>query len=407
MTSPDDAVTPSRSSMLIAYTPDQEKFRDEVLAYFGPLLTPDVRRAFATMDEAEGSGYRDVIRQLGRDGWLAVSWPPEYGGRGLSPVESYILADETRRLGVMLPILTTHTVGPALIRYGTAQQRARFLPPIAAGETLFSIGYSEPEAGTDLAALTTRAVRSGDHYAVNGQKIWTSLIHHADYVWLAVRTDPSAPRHRGISILIVATDSEGFSWTPIHTLRGGFTSATYYQDVRVPVGHRVGAENQGWEIITAQLNDERVAISPAGVVTGKLDQVLAWARATRLADGRRVVDLQWVQLNLARVQAQLEVLKLANWKLAAGAPGEPTNPVDASALKVYGSTCYVECCRLLMEVVGGDAVLADGSPGAVLADSLEAAMRWNLVTTFAGGTNEVQREIIARAGLGLTRAVET
>lgn len=149
-----------------------------------------------------------------------MSWPPGYGGRGLSPVESYILADETRRLGVMLPILSTHTVGPALMRYGSPEQRARFLPGIAAGEVLFSIGYSEPEAGTDLAALKTRAVRSGDHYVVDGHKMWTSLIHHADYVWLAARTDPSAPRHRGISIIIVPTDAEGFSWTPIRTLRG-------------------------------------------------------------------------------------------------------------------------------------------------------------------------------------------
>jgi alkylation response protein AidB-like acyl-CoA dehydrogenase len=392
--------------MHIAYTPGQERFRDEVRAYFAELLTPQVRRAFARMDEERDSGYRDVIRQLGRDGWLAISWPPEYGGRGLSPVESYILADETRRLGVMLPILSTHTVGPALIRYGSAEQRARFLPPIAAGEILFSIGYSEPEAGTDLAALKTRAVRTGDHYVVNGHKLWTSLIQHADYVWLAARTDPSAPRHRGISIIIIPTDADGFSWTPVPTLRGGFTSATYYQDVRVPVGNLVGEENRGWELITAQLNDERVAISPAGVVSGKFDEVVRWARAARGRDGRRVIDQEWAQLNLARVRAQLEFLRLFNWQLAAAPPGAPVNPGDASALKVYGSTCYVECVRLLMEVVGGEAVLVDGSPGAVLSDSLEAAMRWNLVMTFAGGTNEVQRDIIARVGLGIARPAD-
>jgi alkylation response protein AidB-like acyl-CoA dehydrogenase len=388
--------------MYLAYTTDQLRFRDEVRAYFEQLMTPDVEQALATVDEGADSAYREVIARIGRDGWLTVQWPEEYGGRGLSRIESYIFFDETARLGVPIPVLTTNSVGPTLMRYGTDEQRARFLPGIARGDIHFSIGYSEPAAGTDLAALRTRATRDGNEYVINGQKMWTSLIHHADYVWLAVRTDPAAAPHRGISILIVPTDAEGFSWTPIHTLRGGFTSTTYYEDVRVPITNRVGPENGGWQLITAQLNAERVAISPAGVVARKLDEVLAWASTAPAPDGRRVVDQEWVQLNLARVQAKLEYLHLLSWQVAA-APSDAVDPADASALKVYGSEFYIEACRLLMEVIGPDALLRKDSPGAFLHDSLEAAMRWNLVMTFGGGTNEVQREIIARSGLGLPR----
>jgi alkylation response protein AidB-like acyl-CoA dehydrogenase len=389
--------------MYIACTPAQLRFRDEVRDYFAKLMTPEVEAALAAVDEDAGPAYREVIRQIGRDGWLTVHWPEQYGGRGLSRVESYIFSDETARLGVPVPVLTTSSVGPALMRYGTDEQRARFLPGIARGDIHFSIGYSEPGAGTDLAALRTRAERRGGEYVINGHKMWTSLIHHADYVWLAVRTDPAAPPHHGISVIIVPTSAPGFSWTPVPTLRGGFTSATYYEDVRVPVANLVGEENHGWQLITAQLNSERVAISPAGVVSRKLDEVLDWARGTAAADGRRMIHQEWVQLNLARVRARLEYLSLLSWKVAA-APGDAVDPVDASALKVYGSEFYIEACRLLMEVVGPGSLLRTGSPGAFLRDSLEAAMRWNLVMTFGGGTNEVQREIIARAGLGQPRS---
>ena len=388
--------------MYLAYTREQLRFRDEVREYFEKLMTADVQEALAAVDQGADSAYREVIAQIGRDGWLTVHWPAEYGGRGLSRVESYIFFDETARLGVPIPVLTTNSVGPTLMRYGTDEQRARFLPGIARGEIHFSIGYSEPAAGTDLAALRTRAVRDGDDYVINGQKMWTSLIQHADYVWLAVRTDPTASPHHGISILIVATDADGFSWTPIPTLRGGFTSTTYYQDVRVPAANLVGRENGGWQLITAQLNAERVAISPAGVVTRKLDEVCAWAAATTGADGRRIIEQDWVQLNLALVRAKLEYLSLLSWQVSA-ASGDAVDPAEASALKVYGSEFYIEACRLLMEVVGADALLRRGSRGAFLHDSLEAAMRWNLVMTFGGGTNEVQREIIARAALDLPR----
>src|SRR5690349_13056874 len=275
--------------MRIAYTPEQERLRQELRAYFAGLMTPEVRAALSGGDEGLGDGeaYRQVVRQLGRDGWLALSWPAEHGGRGGTMLDQLIFTDEAAAAGVPVPFLTVNTVGPTIMRYGTPEQKAFYLPRIAAGELHFAIGYSEPEAGTDLAALRTRAVRDGDGYVITGQKMWTSLIRYADYVWLACRTDPDAPKHKGLSILIVPTDAPGFSWTPVRTVAGPSTSATYYADVRVPTSALVGAENQGWQLITAQLNHERVALTSAGPLRRALDEVLDWAAATRLPDGRR------------------------------------------------------------------------------------------------------------------------
>jgi alkylation response protein AidB-like acyl-CoA dehydrogenase len=388
--------------MDLSYTPGQDRLRQQLRGYFAGLMTPEIRAALATADGDYGSedAYRQVVRQLGADGWLALSWPEEHGGRGGSPLDQLIFTDEAALAGVPVPFLTINTVGPTIMRYGTAEQKAHYLPRIAAGEIHFSIGYSEPEAGTDLAALRTSAVRDGDHYVVNGQKMWTSLIQYADYVWLACRTDPAAPRHRGLSILIVATSAPGFSWTPVRTVAGVSTSATYYSSVRVPVSALVGTENAGWPLITNQLNHERVALTSAAPLRRALREVREWASATKLASGQRVIDQEWVQLALARVHAGAEFLKLVNWQIAAQA-GRGVGPAAASATKVYGTEFAIEAYRLLMEVVGANAHVREGSPGAILAGRIERMHRSALILTFGGGTNEVQRDIIAAAALGL------
>ena len=386
--------------MDLTYTPEQERLRQRLRAYFTGLMTADVRAALTAPEGEYGNGeaYRQVVRRLGRDGWLALPWPREYGGRGASLLDQLIFTDEAAIAGVPVPFLTINTVGPTIMRFGTPEQKADYLPRIAGGEIHFSIGYSEPEAGTDLAALRTRAVRDGDGYVINGQKMWTSLIAYADYVWLACRTDTEAPRHKGLSILIVPTAAPGFSWTPVRTIAGTTTSATYYTDVQVPVSALVGGENQGWPLITNQLNHERVALTSAAPVQSALRAVTGWARATKLAGGQRVIDAEWVQLNLARVHAKAEFLKLLNWRIAAEAasPG----PAAASATKVFGTEFAIEAYRLLMEVLGANAQVRDG-PGAVLSGRIERMHRSALILTFGGGTNEVQRDIIAAAGLGL------
>jgi len=388
--------------MDLSYTPEQERLRQQLREYFAGLMTPEVRAALTTAEGEYGNGeaYRQLVRQLGRDGWLARSWPAEYGGRDASVLDQLIFTDEAAIAGVPVPFLTINTVGPTIMRFGTPEQKARYLPRIAAGEIHFSIGYSEPEAGTDLAALRTRAVRDGNSYVINGQKLWTSLIQYADYVWLACRTDPEAPRHKGLSILIVPTDAAGFSWTPVRTVAGTTTSATYYSDVRVPASALVGEENQGWPLITDQLNHERVALTSAAPVRSALAAVCDWARATKLASGQRVIDAEWVQLNLARVHAKAEFLKLLNWRIAAeGGPGP--GPAAASATKVFGTEFATEAYRLLMEVLGANAQVRDGSAGAILSGRIERMHRSALILTFGGGTNEVQRDIIAATALGL------
>jgi len=388
--------------MRIAYTPEQEELRRELRAYFGSVMTPEVREALARGegDYGNGEAYRQVVRQLGKDGWLAMSWPEEYGGRGGTMLDQLIFTDEAAVARVPVPFLTVNTVGPTIMRYGTPEQKAFFLPKIAAGEIHFSIGYSEPEAGTDLASLRTVAVRDGDEYVIDGQKMWTSLIQYADYVWLACRTDPEAVRHKGLSVIIVPTASAGFSWTPVHTVAGVTTSATYYTGVRVPVSALVGEENRGWPLITNQLNHERVALTSAAPVMAALAEVRDWAASAKLASGERVIDAEWVRLNLARVHAKAEFLKLLNWRIASGGAGS-LGPADASMTKVFGTEFAVEAYRLLMEVLGAGASVRAGSPGAVLAGRIERAHRGALILTFGGGTNEIQRDIIAAAGLGL------
>ena len=286
--------------------------------------------------------------------------------------------------------------------FGTEEQKKFFLPKIAAGDLHFAIGYSEPGAGTDLASLRTTAVRDGDDYVINGQKMWTSLIAYADYVWLAARTNPEAKKHRGISMLIVPTTAEGFSWTPVHTMAGPDTSATYYQDVRVPVSSLVGEENAGWKLVTNQLNHERVALVSAQPIFLALGEVREWAQNTKDAHGNRIIDSQWVQLNLARVHAKAEVLKLINWELASATDAAPS-PADASAAKVFGTELATEAYRLLMEVLGTAATVRQDSPGALLRGRVERMHRACLILTFGGGTNEVQRDIIGMVALGLPR----
>jgi alkylation response protein AidB-like acyl-CoA dehydrogenase len=407
--------------MHLAYTPEQERLQQQLREYFATLMTPELRRGLAETggDYGDGEAYKAIVRQLGRDGWLALGWPSEYGGRDGSTLDQLIFMDEAAIAGVPVPFLTINTVGPTIMRFGTPEQKERYLPRIAAGELHFSIGYSEPEAGTDLASLRTRAVRVkgdgevGGEYVINGQKMWTSLIQYADYVWLACRTDPDAPRHKGLSVLIVPTSAEGFSWTPVHTMAGPTTSATYYSDVRVPASALVGEENQGWPLITNQLNHERVALTSSAPVRTALRQVCDWASATKLASGERVIDQPWVQLNLARVHAKAEFLKLVNWRIAAEADaaavkgdgeaggGHGLGPAAASATKVFGTEFATEAYRLLMEVLGANAHVREGSPGAILSGRIERMQRASLILTFGGGTNEVQRDIVAAAGLGL------
>jgi 3-oxo-4-pregnene-20-carboxyl-CoA dehydrogenase beta subunit len=378
--------------MFIDLTPEQIELRDTLRGYFAGLLSPAQRAELLT--ERHGAVYRDVVRRMGRDGWLGVGWPTAYGGRGFGQVEQQVFVNEAARADIPLPAVTLQTVGPVLQEHGTAGQREFFLPRILAGEVHFAIGYTEPDAGTDLAALRTRAVLEGADYVVDGQKIFTTGAHAADYVWLACRTDPDAPRHKGITILIVDTTDPGFSWTPIITHDGAHhVNATYYDHVRVPVTMRVGAENGGWRLITSQLNHERVMLGPAGRIAAMTDRVREWAAQ------RSLLDRPDIRRALARASAVTRVNELLNWQVAA-AP--ELSIADASATKVFSSEQAQSVGQSLAEAVGRHADAAEPATAELLT-WLDVQLKRNIVLTFGGGVNEVQRELIATAGLGLPR----
>ena len=388
--------------MQVQYSPEQRQLRREFRAYLAALLTPAVRAA--TRDRESGPAYRETIRRMGQDGWLTPGWPKEYGGRGLDPLAQKIVLEELWLAGAPFPFVTVNTIGPALIRRGTAQQKRELLPRIAAGELNFAVGYSEPQAGTDLAALKTHAVRDGDAFVVNGQKVFTSGAEGADYIWLAVRTDPAAVPHRGISILMLDTHLPGFALSPIHTVGGIRTNVTYYKDVRVPAHMLVGELNAGWQLITEQLNHERVGLAALAYgAQGCFDDTLEWARTTRLGAGF-VIDQPWVQIALAECYALLQAYAVLGnrvaWEVAQG----ETRAHLASACKIFSTESYIRVVRLLLDVTGSAGLLRHGSPGALLNGKLEGEYRRCQINTFGGGATEVLRDMVAQVALGLPRA---
>jgi alkylation response protein AidB-like acyl-CoA dehydrogenase len=382
-------------------TAEERAFKDEVRSYFSGLVSRDDR--LEMMSDRHGEAYHRTIKQMGDDRWMGVGWPKEYGGKGLGVIEQQIFANEAARGDVHLPAVTLQTVGPTLQAFGTEKQKDMFLGKILAGDVHFAIGYSEADAGTDLASLRTTAKLDGDEYIVNGQKMWTTGGHAADYIWLAVRTDPDAPKHKGISVLIVDTKDPGYSWTPIITSDGSHhVNATYYNDVRVPVDMLVGEENDGWRLITTQLNHERVMLGPAGRLEGLRDLVAEWAEDRTDADGTLLLEIGWVRDTLARTTAAFRVNELLNWQVArTGATGREAI-ADASASKVFASD-EVQVLGLALESV----VTAYGDPAdpdtALLMHYLDATSKRNLVLTFGGGVNEVQSELISMFGLGLPK----
>ncbi|MEU2041037.1 acyl-CoA dehydrogenase family protein [Nocardia niwae] len=383
--------------MFIDLTIEQRRLRDELRAYFADLVTPEEEAEMAV--NRHGDAYRAVVRRMGRDGWLGVGWPKEYGGQGFGPVEQQIFFNEAVRADVPLPLVTLLTVGPTLQQFGTDEQKQRFLPGILSGDVHFAIGYSEPDAGTDLAALRTSAVRddSGD-WIVNGQKIFTTGAHEADFVWLACRTGSTESRHRGITILIVDTTDPGYSWTPIITCDGAHhTNATYFDNVRVPANMLVGEENRGWKLITTQLNHERVSLGPSGKIEQLYDRVRDWAQP------RGVLAELDVRRALGRIHAMVRLNELLNWQVAATADGDQAQVIaDASATKVYSTESLQEAGRLAEEIIGRYGDPADPATGELLT-WLDRRTKQNLVVTFGGGVNEVMRELVASSGLRLPR----
>jgi len=410
----------------LAPTSRQRRLRAELRSYFAALM-PD-----GPPGADDPRGQRALLRRIGGDGWLGLGWPVEYGGQGRGADEQFVFFDEAYRANAPVSMVTLNTVGPTLMKYGSEEQKAALLPGILRGELVFAIGYSEPSAGTDLASLRTRAVRDetdeqgekgerdGRGWLIDGQKIFTSNAHNADWIWLACRTDPEAPKHRGISIILVPTDAPGFSWTPIDTVGGQRTTATYYDGVRVPAGNLVGAENEGWSLITNQLNHERVALAATGMQAEDFyTAALTAARTPDPVTGRRRADEPWVRAQLAEAHARLAATRLLNWRLVGDVGAGRLAPGDASGVKVMGTESTVAVYQICQHVAGADGgpvvpvgpggstglagLVRSGSPGVFGDGELERLNRAAQINTFGGGVSEVQREIVATMRLGMAR----
>ncbi|MGW5736583.1 MULTISPECIES: acyl-CoA dehydrogenase family protein [Streptomyces] len=409
--------------MHLAPTERQQRLRAELRAYFRELM-PAGPPAGHDLE-----GQRRLLRRIGADGMLGLGWPVEYGGQGRGPDEQFVFFDEAYRAGAPVSMVTLNTVGPTLMKYGTEEQKAAFLPRILSGDLVFAIGYSEPSAGTDLASLRTRAVREAGvarsagiseagggessegagSWVIDGQKIFTSNAQNADWIWLACRTDPEAPKHQGISIILVPTDAPGFSWTPIETVGGLTTTATYYDGIRVPASNLVGEENGGWGLITNQLNHERVALAAIGMQAEDFyAAALAFARTPDPVTGERRIDAPWVRSRLAEAQARLSATRLLNWRLVGDVGAGALAPGDASGVKFVGTESAVEVYRICQEVTGEAGLVRAGSPGSLTLGTagegeLERMNRAAQINTFGGGVSEVQREIVATMRLGMRR----
>ncbi|MFI7320472.1 acyl-CoA dehydrogenase family protein [Streptomyces venezuelae] len=384
--------------MHLAPTERQRRLRADLRTYFRDVM-PD-----GPPDGTDTDGQRRLLRRIGADGLLGLGWPVEYGGQGRGADEQFVFFDEAYRAGAPVSMVTLNTVGPTLMKYGTEEQKAAFLPRILSGDLVFAIGYSEPSAGTDLAALRTRAVRDGGDWLIDGQKIFTSNAQNADWIWLACRTDPDAPGHRGISIILVPTDAPGFSWTPIDTVGGLTTTATYYDGIRVPAANLVGEENGGWGLITDQLNHERVALAAIGMQAEDFyAAALDRARTPEPVTGERRIDAPWVRSRLAEVHARLAASRLLNWRLAGDVGAGRLAPGDASGVKFVGTESAVEVYRMCQEIAGEAGLVRAGSPGGLGDGELERMNRAAQINTFGGGVSEVQREIVATMRLGMRR----
>ena len=390
----------SEDEAFIDLTPAQRALQAELREYFSTLISPEEAADIGTT--RHGKTYEEIIKRMGRDGWLGVGWPTEYGGKGFGHIEQQIFTNEATRADVPLPSVTLQTVGPTLQKYGTDVQKKKFLPGILEGTVHFAIGYSEPDAGTDLASLRTTAKKdeaTGD-WIINGQKMWTTGGHHADYIWLAARTGTPDSRHRGLTIFIVDTSDPGFSFTPIITCDGAHhVNATYYSDVRVPADMVVGEVDGGWKMLTTQLNHERVMLAPSGRPGGYYDELVEWARGTG-PDGVRHLDRPEVRDGLAEIFAIVRLNELLNWQVSA--MGDNPSMGDSAASKVFSTEKIQHVGRIAEELLGRFGDPTDAGT-AKLQRWFDMMNKRNVVITFGGGVNEVMRELTCMGGLGMPR----
>ncbi len=394
--------------MDIKFTQQEEDFRQEIRDFLRETLPEDWDPLGQTGKSAEEQHTftRQMTRTLADKGWLTLAWPEEYGGQGRSIMEQVIYNEEMSYKNIPGTELGTGAiswVGPVLMIAGTEEQKTEHLPPIARGERLWCTLYSEPGSGSDLASLQTSATRDGDDYVINGQKIWTSSAHVADWGWLAARTNPDAPKHRGISIFMLDMKSPGVSVRPIENMAGGRDfNEVYFDDVRVPSGNLVGQEDRGWYTLAVALDFERSGVGYSAGARRTLDALVKYAKQTE-RNGEPLSKNQNVRRKLAQRFTETEVSRWLAYKVAwMQSQGKVPN-AEASMSKMYGTELTQRVARTGMEILGMAGQISQGSKWAPLEGHIQQMYLSSVSSTIAAGTSEIQRNIVAQRGLGLPR----
>jgi len=389
--------------MRYEFSPEQLAWRDEVRGFLRKTVTPAlVAEMRVAGNEGDGPLARAFHKKMFEKGWWGIGWPKEFGGLGKSALEQFIYVEEMEAAGAPAMRLTITSVAPTILRAGTEEQKAKWLPPILRGDLEFAVAYSESEAGTDLAALKTRAVLDGDEWVISGQKMWNTGAHTATHNWVAVRTEPDAPKHKGISMMIVPMDRPGITVQPLWTWSGIRTNAVFFDDVRVPRDNLIGERGMGFYYAMMALDFERIMIGSVGLLRRFLGELKTFVRRTR-RDGRPLGAVPWVRRALADLEMRVEVgrqIGLLNaWLIDQGEV--PTK--EGSIAKVYVTELNAHLASVGMEILGLAGQLAPDDPAAPLHGRLQWLYTTAPMQRFGGGTNEIQRIIIAQRGLGLPR----
>jgi alkylation response protein AidB-like acyl-CoA dehydrogenase len=391
--------------MELELTAEQKKLENEVYTYLKDNVPPELEDELLTHIEGDGPVCRQLVRKLGLDGWAGIGWPKEFGGQGRTPLEQYIFFDlATGYFRIAIPWLSLMTVGPTLMKVGSEEQKKRFLPHILTGDVTFGIGYTEPEAGTDIFSLKTTAVKQGDYYIINGEKVFTSMGHFCDYLWLAARTDPDASKqHAGISIFLVDAKSPGITIEPMSIMGGFRPNHEFFDNVKVPKECLVGEENKGFQYMLMQLAHERINLVPHSISVRSIEDCVKWARKARL-NGKPVAEQQWVKNKLAEMTVEAEVLKMLNYKATWLMTKGVVPHVESAMSKALGSEQFLRVTGACLQIMGLYGQLTTGSKYAPLNGMMERYHQMLLTRTFGGGTNEVMRDIVAMMGLGMMKS---
>ena len=385
------------------FSAEEAAFLSEVEQFLAKNYTPDVMETDGEMFShvADTPPKRAFNLKLGKQGWLGMTWPRDYGGVGRSGIYDFLLTEALSRWGAPQPGKSVGTVGRVLIRHGSDKLKAEFLPKIIRGELEFCLGYSEPQAGSDAANMQLRAVRDGDGWRLNGQKVWSSAAHYADWYWLGARTDPDS-KHGGITVFLIDMKHPGLDIRPIRTIVGDRTNEVFFNDVWVSDDYVVGKVNQGWAYICEALDLERFAMVPIGTLEKKVEALCAYVSAEVRDDQALRLDPA-VRRTIAQIVTQLEAARMLQRKVVNDALQGDAASVQASQYKLYMNELSQRVANWALDIMGPAGTLRQDQEGAPLNAKFERSYRFTVVNTIGGGTSEVQKNIIARRGLGLPK----